>query len=159
MEDNKTIFSYLGELFATYGIIMLMFIILNLMLGDTAKGYSSFFEYGRGNLSTNTMLQLFLFAVIVCVTRNVFLTDRLIKKMSILARNLVFFLTITAVMIVFIILFAWFPVNDISAWIGFVISFAVCSAIGILISKLKEKAENQKMAQALERFQNEEKTE
>ena len=105
MEDNKTIFSYLGELFATYGIIMLIFIILNLVLGDTAKGYSSFFEYGSGSLSTNTMLQLFLFAVIVCVMRNVFLTDRLIKKMSILARNLAFFLTITAVIVVFIILF------------------------------------------------------
>ena len=75
------------------------------------------------------------------------------------ARNLAFFLTITTVIVVFIILFAWFPADDISAWIGFVVSFAVCSAIGVLISKLKEKAENKKMAQALERFQNEEKPE
>lgn len=155
MEDKKTIFGYLGELFAIYGIIMLMFVILNLTLGDTAKGYSSFFEYGSGSLSTNTMLQIFLFAVIVCAARNIFLTDRLIKKMSILARYIAFFLMITIVIVVFIILFAWFPADDISAWIGFVISFAVCSATGVLISKLKEKEENKKMAQALERFRNE----
>lgn len=156
MEDNKTIFNYIGELFATYGIIMLMFVILNLALGDIAKGYTSFFEYGSGSFSTSTMLQLFLLSVIICIARNLFLTDKWIKSMSIVVRNLAFFITVTITIILFVILFAWFPVNDIAAWIGFIVSFAVCSAIGVLTSKLKERTANRKMAQALERFKNEE---
>ena len=158
MEDNKTIFNYIGELFATYGIIMLMFVILNLTLGDIAKGFTSFFEYGSGSFSTNTMLQLFLLSLIICIARNLFLTDKWIKSMSILARNLAFFISVTITIIVFIILFAWFPVDLWPAWIGFIVSFAVCSAAGVLISKLKERADNKKMAQALERFKSEEET-
>ena len=156
MEDNKTIFSYIGELFSTYGIIMLMFVILNLILGDIAKGYTSFFEFGSGSFSTNTMLQLFLLSVIICIARNLFLTDKWIKSMPIVARNLAFFITVTVTIIIFVFLFAWFPADDITAWIGFIVSFAVCSTIGVLTSKLKERAENKKMDQALEKFKNEE---
>ncbi len=38
--------------------------------------------------------------------------------------------------------------------IGFLISFAVCSALAILISRLREKAENERMNRALEKYRN-----
>ena len=42
----------------------------------------------------------------------------------------------------------------LSLWIGFAVSFVVSTLAGVLISKLKEKAENMKMEKALERFKN-----
>ena len=156
MEDNKTIFNYITELFSTYGIIVAIFVVLNLALGDIAKGHSSFFEIGRTGLSTGTLLQLLLLSFLICVAKNIFLTDRFIKTMPIVARNLAFFLSVTIVIVVFVFLFGWFPTNLFLAWIGFFISFAVCSAIGILFSRLKEQTENKKMAQALEKFRNRE---
>ena len=40
MEENKTVFNYLGEIFTMYGIIIAIFVVLNLALGDIAKGYT-----------------------------------------------------------------------------------------------------------------------
>jgi hypothetical protein len=44
------------------------------------------------------------------------------------------------------------------AWIGFFVSFAVCSTLGILIGRQKEKSENERMNKALEKYINDEKT-
>ena len=75
--------------------------------------------------------------------------------MSIPVRNTLFFLAITVAIIIFVTVFKWFPLFDIKAWIGFVVSFALCSSIAIVIGRLKENAENRKMEQALDRFKNE----
>jgi hypothetical protein len=42
------------------------------------------------------------------------------------------------------------------AWIGFFASFAICSVVAAFISRIKEKTENLKMDQALERYKREE---
>lgn len=152
MEDKKTVFNYLGELFTMYGVLIAIFVVLNLTLGDIAKGYTSFFEYGSGSMSMSTMIQLFGFSVIICIARNLFLTDRFIRNMPVFVRIFCLFLSVTVVIVVFIFVFGWFPINDIMAWIGFIVSFAVSSAAGVLISKLKERAENRAMANALEKF-------
>lgn len=46
----------------------------------------------------------------------------------------------------------WFPVEDFKAWLGFFISFSICSAIGVIVSRLKEKAEDRKMNKAMEQY-------
>ncbi len=154
MEDNKTVFNYLGEIFTIYGVILAMIVILNLLVGDNAKGYSSFFEFGSGSLSTGTLIQLFFLSVFVSVARNLFMTDKWIKNMPIIGRSACLFISVMILSVVFVILFKWIPLNDIFAWIGFAVSFVVSTLAGVLISKLKEKAENMKMEKALERFKN-----
>ena len=47
MEEKKNMFDYISELFATFGIITCIFMILIVVIGDLAYGYSSFFEYGK----------------------------------------------------------------------------------------------------------------
>ena len=51
MDDRKTIFDYIGEIFATYGAIVLIFIVFDFALGSFAEGYSSFFVLGSNGLS------------------------------------------------------------------------------------------------------------
>ena len=104
----------------------------------------------------NTLFELLLLAVIITGTQIVFLTDKWIKNMSLVLRNVFFFGIIVIVMAVFSIVFAWFPVNEAKAWIGFFISFFICTVISITISRLEEKAENKKMEQALKKFQKDE---
>ena len=58
-----------------------------------------------------------------------------------------------SVYVIFVILFDWFPIDDLSAWAGFALSFAACTAASVAISRLKEKTENKKMEQALGRMQ------
>lgn len=68
--------------------------------------------------------------------------------MQMIIRNIMFFGTIC----VTIALFAWFPIGNVRAWIGFLISFIVCLAISVEIRKLAENAENKKLEQALKKL-------
>ena len=154
MEDNKTIFNYIGQVFATYGMILFIFIIFGIMIGDNASGSSSLFELGNQGSTIATLLQLFILAIIISVAQIAFLTDRWIKNLSILFRNVLFFGIVVLTIVIFAILFGWFPIDDVKSWIGFVLSFVVCTAISVTIRGLKEQAENKKMEQALNKIKN-----
>ncbi len=152
MEDRKTIFTYIGETFATYGIIVFLFVLITAGIGKDAEGYSTFFTFGNRAMSLHTLLQLLGLAVVISVCRNVLFDDRWIRSMSMLARNVLFFLIITVTIVLFVILFGWFPINDMKAWIGFFISFAVSSTVAVVLSRIRERAENDKMNRALEKY-------
>lgn len=152
MEKRKTIFYYISDVFAKYGVIVSVFILLSLIIGDYAGEYSSLFRLGGEGLSTATLLQLLLLAVVIIIAQNVFLTDRLIKSMTIFLRNVLFLLTIMAAIAVLIILFDWFPIDDLKAWTGFFLSYTISMIISVLISRLKERAENDNLQAALDKY-------
>ena len=152
MEEKKSLYYYISHLFTTYGIMVLIFVVLTDILGVTAQGYSTMFEMGKKGLSLNTLLQLFALAVIISVCRRILYSDGLIKSMSMIARTIIFFVAITVTIMLFVIFFGWFPINDISAWIGFFISFAICSAVAVIFSRIREHAENDRMNRALEKY-------
>ena len=152
MDDRKTIFDYIKQLFTTYGIMVVIFIVINLIIGNEARTLSSLFSLGSAGLSTATLLQLLFLAAIITVAQNIFLSDILIKNMALIVRNILFFVTVMAASTLFIIIFGWFPAGDITAWIGFIVCFAVCTAVSALIMRLSENAENRKMQEALNRL-------
>ena len=153
MENNKTIFTYISQVFATFGIILLLFVLFGLTIGDSTKEYSSLFTLGSQGFSTATILQLFFLAVIISLAQITFLTDRWIQNLALILRNILFFTTVILTIVIFVILFDWFPIDDLSAWAGFALSFAASTAASVAISRLKEKTENKKMEQALGRMQ------
>lgn len=156
MEENKSIFSYITQLFATYGLIVVIFMIFGIVIGDLASEHSTLFSMKNAGFSISTLAQLFLLALVITVTQIVFLTDKWIKNMSMVIRYTLFFGIIVAMMILFSIVFAWFPINQVEAWIGFLISFLICTVISIAMTNLVEKAENKKMEQALKKLQKDE---
>lgn len=152
MEKRKTIFNYFSDIFTLYGIIVIIYVLLSLIIGDSIGGYSSLFRLGSKGLSIATLLQLLLLACIITIAQNIFLTDRWIKNMPIVLRNILFFLTIFAVMIILIVLFGWFPVNNLKAWIGFFFSYTISMMVSVFISRLEERAENEQLKVALEQY-------
>ena len=152
MDDRKTIFDYIKQLFTTYGIMVVIFIVTNLIIGNEARSLSTLFALGSAGLSTATLIQLLFLAVIITVAQNIFLSDILIKNLALIVRNILFFVTVMAASTLFIVFFGWFPVGDLTAWIGFVVCFAVCTAVSALIMRLSENAENRKMQEALNRL-------
>ena len=152
MEDRKTIFEYIAQFFTTYGIMVVIFIVINLVIGDNARSVSTLFALGSDGLSAAMLLELLLLAFIITAAQNVFLSDILIKDMALIVRNVLFFLTIMIAITVFVIIFGWFPINEVGAWIGFIVSFAVCTAASAVFMRLEERAENKKMQEALNRL-------
>ena len=152
MEENKSLFDYISKVFTVFGVVILIHVLIGSAVGEDASEMSTLFTLGSKGLAMTTIVQLFALSVIVIVWQTVFLTDKIIKTMPIVIRIILMFVTVTISVVVFIIAFKWFPVNDVRAWIGFFISFALCSLAGVLFSRLKEKAENKKMDAALEKY-------
>ncbi len=152
MEEKKTIFNYFGQMFAIYGVMTVIFIVINLLIGNEAGSVSTLFSLGSAGLSTGTLLELLLLALIVTAAQNIFLTDILIKSMALIVRNILFFATILIAITVFAAVFGWFPLDNVGAWIGFIVSFTLCAAVSAALMRLEENAENRKMQEALNRL-------
>ncbi len=152
MEEKKTVFYYIRQASATYGLIVLAFIIMSIVLGERTKGYADLFSMGNAGLSMPTLLELLLLAVIITLAQVIFLTDTWIMNMSMVIRNVLFFVSILIVIVFMIVAFNWFPVGDMTAWLGFIISYALSMIISSLVTRLKERAENSKMQEALDKY-------
>lgn len=46
----------------------------------------------------------------------------------------------------------WFPISDVKAWAGFVISYTIIMIVRVMITKYREHAENSKMQDALNNY-------
>lgn len=72
MEQNKTIFSYIGQLFATYGVIVTIFIVFTGIIGDNAKNISTLYSLGNQGLSLATLVQLLALAGVITLAQVAF---------------------------------------------------------------------------------------
>ena len=151
-EDRKSVFGYIAQLLATYGAMVVIFIVFDLCMGKETEGYSTLFELGSRGLTLATLLQLLFLAVLVTIAQVAFLTDLLIKNMNMIARNLLFIIAIFVSIVVFAVLFGWFPVGDLAAWAGFLVSFSLSMAASLFITRFIEKSENKKMQEALDKY-------
>ena len=156
MDNKPTILDYLSQVFMIFGIAVLTLNIFCLLFGDSAQEISAIFTLGSVGLSVTTMLQFLLAIGITILFRFVFMTDILIKKMPLAARIITMFAAAFLNIMVFVILCGWFPVDNLMAWIMFLISFAISCAVCTAVSLFKEKMENHKLAEALNRLKEEE---
>ena len=152
MEEKKTVFYYVRQAFATYGVIVLVFAIMSIVIGERTKDYAALFSMGNAGMSMPILMELLLLAVIITLAQVVFLTDTWIMNMSLMIRNVLFFVTVLIVIVFMILAFNWFPTGDMTAWLGFIISYALSMIISALITILKERAENTKMQEALDKY-------
>ena len=154
MEERKTVFDLIGQIFIVFGFQVICMMIFGVIFGEDAKGYSSMFLLGDEGIAMSTLTQYLLLAGIITVIRQVFFTDMLIKTWSVPVRTLCMFVSVIATIVVFVVVFRWFPADKIIAWVMFLCCFVVCALGAIGISVLKEKTDNRKMQEALERMQN-----
>ena len=152
MEEKKTVFYYVRQAFATYGVIVLVFAIMSIVIGERTKDYAALFFMGNAGMSMPILMELLLLAVIITLAQVVFLTDTWIMNMSMIRRNALFFLTVLVVSVIMIIVFQWFPIGDMTAWLGFIVSYALSVLVSVLVTRLRERAENAKMQQALDAY-------
>ena len=155
MDKKPTIFDYLSQVFMIFGITILLLNIFCLVFGELASGFSTIFTLGSEGLSVKTMLQFLLAIAIIITFRSIFMTDLVIKKMPLLARIIVLFAASFLNIVVFVIVCGWFSVNNPLAWIMFIISFAVSCTVSTLVSILRERTENKRLAEALNKFKEE----
>lgn len=152
MEDRKNIFDYIAQIFYTFGFAMLFMMGITYLFGEDAKEVSVFFVFGNKGVPVVVMAEFLLLSAMIVGIRYFFFTDRWIKKMSVLKRTVGMILLVLLVIIVCIVLFDWFPVDMWESWFMFILSFGVCFTASIIISTVKTRMEDRKLAEGLARM-------
>ncbi len=152
MEKKYNIFDLLGQIIFIFGVTVICLSVFVIMFGADAQGMSTIFTLGNQGLAVATLGQFLLMSVIITVVRFVLFTDFVIKGWPVAVRTMCMFVLIVMIIGIFAAEFGWFPVNDVKAWILFFVSFFVCCVVSVTLSVWKEKKENEKMQEALERM-------
>lgn len=156
MEKRKTIFDYLAQILMIFGFAMLMLNIFCLAFGESARGFSAMFELGGRGVPTGIAFEFLCISAIVTGLRFVFFTDTLIKQMPLWARTVCMLTAVILVIVVFIIAFGWFPANMWQPWTMFFLCFGISFVGSWLVTTIREKQENRRMEEALQKLKKQE---
>ena len=149
MEERKNILDYLEQVFVIFGVTIILISIIGIAVGDDAKDYSSMFVLGSEGIPVGTIFQYLLSSVCITALRFVFFSDTLFKKMTTVKRIIGLMVSVIMLIGLFIYVFSWFPVNEVKCWIIFLVCFVICSTVSTVVSILKERMENEKLADGL----------
>lgn len=152
MEEKKTVFGYMAHIFTIFGVTMLILTVLTVLCGEEAKEVSTIFALGRGGISVTTVLEFFLTSVLTATINMLFFSDGLIRRIPLWCRTVGMLLTEVAMIVIFVAVFGWFPMDMWQPWVMFALSFLCCFGISVAFTCLKEKMENRKMEAALARM-------
>lgn len=156
MEEKKTVFDYLAQVWIVYGFIMLMINIFCLAFGNSAKEFSTMFALGNQGVPTPIAFQFLCVSAFIVGARFLFFTDIFIKKMSLWLRCICMLALSILIIAVFIMAFHWFPANMWQPWVLFFICFGISFWGSCLVMIIKEKVENRQMDEALQRLKEKE---
>lgn len=156
MEKKYTAFDYLSQTFIIYGVTILLLNFFALIFGEKASGVSSIFRLGAQGISVQTSLQFLLVVAVIIFLRFIFFSDSIFKgKVPLTARIILMFVCAMAVTVLSILLFGWFPADNFTAWVMFIICFAVSCTVSTIITDIKERQENKALEEALRKVKEE----
>lgn len=159
MEKKKTAFDYLAQVLIVFGFGMLMLNIFCLAFGNSARNFSAMFELGNQGIPVAIAFQFLCVSVLIVGARFIFFTDVFIKKMPVWLRTVCMLTTAVVIIAAFVIIFHWFPANMWQPWAMFFICFGISFLGSYLVTAIKEKTENRRMEEALQRLKRKEKEE
>jgi len=160
MKEKMKYLSWLiKEIIASFGAGVVTLGVMNCLMGDIGEKVSPIFSLGKAGISIDTLAQFLLLAVFAVIVKDVFMTDRWIKNMSVFLRKSLYFFVIILGVFAMSRLFKWFPADAARAWIAFGIFFSVAMAFITILTRTKEITENNKLQEALEEFQKRKKEE
>ena len=153
MESRKTVFDLIGQIFTIFGFSVICLMVFIYLFGEDAEGYSTIFLLGNRGIALSILAQFLLTSTMVALFRQIYFTDIVIKNASLAIRTIGMFISVVVMIIIFVWLFGWFPMTEMLPWILFFIWFGICTGVSAFISVVKEKVQNKKMQEALERMQ------
>ena len=147
------------EIMASFGGGIVTLALMSYLLGDGVAQFSPVFGLGKRGIPLEIVVQFLLLAVFSVIVKDVLLTDRWIKNMSVFLRKTLYFFVVILGVFIMSRLFKWFPADATRAWIFFGAFFAVAMVIMTILTRTKEISENNKLQEALEEFKKKKKDE
>ena len=157
MKEKSTILDYLAQVLIVFGFMMLVLNVFCLAFGNSAKEFSAMFELGNQGIPVKIAFQFLCVSALNVGVRFLFFTDVIIKKMPIWLRTICMLISVVIIIAAFIMVFHWFPANMWQPWAMFFICFGISFLGSYFVMIIKEKAENRRMEEALQRLKEKEK--
>lgn len=150
-EKTFNIFSFFNQIFMIFGIQVLVLVTVSLLLVEEGDAYGMI-KLGNQGIANSTLLQFFLCAICMSSITSFFMTDLVLKRLRFLWRTIWMLSTVTLTIIIFIILFDWFPLNSTSGWMGFVVGYLICLGGSTLVMIIKTRLESKKYEKILSEY-------
>ena len=139
MEEKKTLFDYLAQVFVIFGFSILVLNIFCLMFGNSAQEISTMFALGSRGIPAGICFQFLCISVLVVAARFVFFTDTLIRNMPIWLRTICMLATVIVVIVAFTITFRWFPADMWQSWAMFLLCFGISFLSSCFVMAIKDR--------------------
>lgn len=154
--ENKRIISSTAEIFT----LSLAFVsVFNLILsgcGEDLRSVSQLFALCGKGISFMALAQLSVLSFIISLAKYVWFSERFFKNMFMVNRITFMLISVFVTAGVCSVLFGWFPAGMWQAWVGFVLSFGLGTAVSFTAMVLRTKAESKKYQQNLNTYRNSE---
>ena len=140
------------QTFMIYGFSIIFVLIFCVLFGEDAKSLSTMFSLGNQGIGVETLIQYFLLSMIISLLKTILFTDGIIKGMPGVVRIVLMFTGVILSVVIFIVACGWFPVDNLVAWMMFFLNFFVCTVVSVVISSVRDRIENRKLDEALQRL-------
>jgi hypothetical protein len=152
--QNLSKISFFSQVLILFSVNILFLCLTASVVGDDAGEISSMYQFGSKGLAITTILEFLLSSFVVISLKTLFFSDKLFKCMLTLWRTVLLLFSILVFMVLFIILFDWFPINSLYSWTGFFICFGGGFIISSAFMIIKTKMENSKYEEQLSHYKN-----
>jgi magnesium-transporting ATPase (P-type) len=144
-----------------FSVIMMTITVAGMLIsrfGVNNQNTDSLFSFDGNGLSYGTILQFAAFSAIVALFSVLLFDERFSSKLRFISRIFFFMLVIMITASFFVIVFNWFPLDDVFAWLSFAALTIICFAISFGLTMLKIKRERETYGKLLADFKARKKT-
>ncbi len=145
-------FQLLRAVFCLFGIIVATISVFGRFVGSKVGEVSTLFSMGNSGIAFSTVYELFMLSLCIAITAKVFRSDVLLKNTSNVTKIVITLIMNFVITTIFILIFKWFEITMLGAWIGYLTCFGISSIVSVFVIIEKEKLENKQMELALGKY-------
>lgn len=151
---NQNKYGFIAQVLILFAVSILFLMMNVTIFGEEANGLSTMFQIGSKGLAISTLLQFLISSTVIIFFKTLLFSEKIIKTMMTLWRTILFLLSILLSFIMFIIIFDWFPLDNLSAWCGFFIYFGGGFIVSTTFMIVKTKLDSKKYDELLLNYKN-----
>lgn len=152
MEKRFTIFNFFSEALVIFSIMVICIAFTAILFGSNANEISTLYRFGKDGVAVDTIFQFLLASLAMESLKVLWFSDKVIKHMMTFWRTVGMSLSVIPVIALLAGAFSWFPLNNVSAWCGFLITYGVFLGLSLLAMTLKVKLENEKIDKGFKKY-------
>lgn len=142
--NSKKFISSTAEIFTLSLLFVSIFNIILSSESDNMRKLSVLFALCGEGLSFTALGELLVLSVIISALRSIWFSPRFFKNLLMLNRVTFMLVSVFLTSGICSVLFGWFPPSMWQAWLGFVLSFGIGTAVSFAVMFIRTRAESRK---------------